>query len=436
MNIAMIGTGYVGLATGACLAELGHTVACLDLDEAKVQRLSGGEVPIFEPGLDELIHRNASAGRLTFGTDYSDAVSNAEVVFVAVGTPSSATGEADLSQVWGAVDTLAKVLEPGTLVVVKSTVPVGTTAEVADRLRGSRPDLRFEIGSNPEFLRQGSAVNDFLHPDRVVVGTQTTDAAELMRRLYAPLLDAGVPGLFTNLETAELIKYASNAFLATKLSFINEIADLCELSGASVMDVAQGMGMDSRIGPKFLSAGPGYGGSCFPKDTQALLRTSHVFGAPSRIVAAAVDVNITRRRRMADKIAAAAGGSLTGVKVAALGLAFKANTDDLRESPAIEIIRSLIGLGAEMRVFDPEAMDNARTQLPGVTFAQDAYEAMAGADLLLILTEWPQFAELDLDRVHQILDRPVIVDTRNLYAPERVAATGLTYHSIGRPTAV
>jgi UDPglucose 6-dehydrogenase len=432
MNITMIGTGYVGLTTGACFAELGHRVVCLDFDTEKIGRLREGHVPIFEPGLQELVDRNTATGRLSFSADYVEAVPGADVVFVAVGTPSSATGKADLSYVKAAVDDLAKVIENGVVVVVKSTVPVGTTAEMAARIRDARPDLEVSVGSNPEFLRQGSAVADFLGPDRIVIGGENATAAESLREIYQPLLTRGVPALVTNLETAELIKYASNSFLATKLSFINEIADLCELSGASVEDVAEGMGLDSRIGPKFLQAGPGYGGSCFPKDTQALLHTSQVFGAPSRIVAAAVDVNTTRRRRMADKIAAAAGGSLAGAKVAVLGLAFKANTDDLRESPAVEIIRSLVGLGAEVHAYDPEAMDNARRLLAGITYTAGVYETIEGADLLVILTEWPEFATLDLPRVAGLLTRPVIVDTRNLYDPQTVTAAGLEYHSIGR----
>ncbi len=433
MKIVMIGTGYVGLTTGACLAELGHDVTCIDRDAAKVASLEAGEIPIFEAGLDDLVAANVAAGRLTFTTEFGDVIPEADAVFLAVGTPSSPTGKADLSQVMEASDDVAKLLGQGTTLVVKSTVPVGTTAEVASRIREARPDLAVEVTSNPEFLRQGSAVADFLNPDRIVIGSESPAGAEVMRAIYAPLLDTGVPGLFTNLETAELIKYSSNAFLATKLSFINEIADLCELAGAKVEDVAEGMGLDTRIGPRFLQAGPGYGGSCFPKDTQALLHTSQMYGAPSRIVAAAVDVNTTRRRRMADKIATAAGGSLAGVTVATLGLAFKANTDDLRESPAVEIIRSMVGLGAVVRAYDPEAMDNARRQLYGIEYAEGAYAAMEGADIVVILTEWPEFASLDLDRVRSLLQRPVIVDTRNLYDPTEVTAAGLEYHSVGRP---
>jgi len=435
MNITMIGTGYVGLTTGACLAELGHHVTCVDVDPTKIERLRAGEIPIFEPGLEELVLRNTAALRLRFTTDYAEAVPGADAVFLAVGTPSSVTGKADLAQVMGATDALAKLLEGGTTVVVKSTVPVGTTAEVAQRIADARPDLGFEIAANPEFLRQGAAVDDFMHPDRIVVGAGTIAAKHTLRHIYQPLLGAGAPGIFTNVETAELIKYASNAFLATKLSFINEIADLCELAGARVEDVAQGMGLDARIGPRFLNPGPGYGGSCLPKDTQALLHTSQVYGAPSRIVAAAVDVNAARRRRMADKVAAAAGGSLAASTVAVLGLAFKANTDDLRESPAVEIVRSLVGLGARIRAYDPEGMDNARRLLAGIDFATDPYDAMVGADVLVILTEWPEFATLDLHRVGELLSKPVIVDTRNLYDPGDVRSAGIEYHSVGRPVA-
>lgn len=436
MNITMIGTGYVGLTTGACLAELGHHVTCIDIDAAKIDRLRAGEIPIFEPGLEELAVRNSAAGRLRFTADYADAVPGSDAVFLAVGTPSSATGKADLSQVMSAADSLAKLLDEDTTVVVKSTVPVGTTSEVAVRIADARPGLRFEMAANPEFLRQGAAVDDFMHPDRIVVGTSTEEAEHTLRRIYQPLLSAGAPGIFTNVETAELIKYASNAFLATKLSFINEIADLCELAGARVEDVAEGMGLDVRIGPRFLNAGPGYGGSCLPKDTQALLHTSQVYGAPSRIVAAAVDVNAARRRRMADKIAAASGGTLAGSRVAVLGLTFKANTDDLRESPAIEIVRSLIGLGARVRAYDPEGMENASRVLAGIEFASDGYDAMDGADVLVILTEWAEFATLDLGRVKETMAKPVVVDTRNLYDPRDMTAAGLEYHSIGRPAAI
>ncbi len=435
MKLSMIGTGYVGLATGACLAELGHHVTCLDVDPDKIQRLRAGEIPIFEPGLEELVMRNTGAQRLTFTTDYAEAIPGADAVFLAVGTPSSVTGKADLTQVMAATDALAKLLEEGTTVVVKSTVPVGTTGEVAARIADARPDLQFDIAANPEFLRQGAAVDDFMHPDRIVAGTGTANAEHTLRRIYQPLLTAGAPSIFTNVETAELIKYASNAFLATKLSFINEIADLCELAGARVEDVAEGMGLDVRIGPRFLNAGPGYGGSCLPKDTQALLHTSQVFGAPSRIVAAAVDVNSARRRRMADKIAAAAGGSLADTSVAVLGLAFKANTDDLRESPAVEIVRSLLGLGAKVRAYDPEGMENARRLLAGIDYASDPYDAMQGADVLVILTEWPEFATLDPERIRSLLSRPVVVDTRNLYDPNDMTAAGIEYHSVGRPVA-
>lgn len=435
MRITMIGTGYVGLTTGACLAELGHQVTCVDLEPEKIDRLIVGDIPIFEPGLEELVTRNAAAGRLAFTTDYATAVPTADTVFIAVGTPSSPTGKADLSQVMTAADSLAKVLEPNTTVVVKSTVPVGTTSEVGARITDARPDLSFEIASNPEFLRQGAAVEDFMQPDRLVIGASTEAAEHTLRRVYQPLLVKGAPGIFTNVETAELIKYASNAFLATKLSFINEIADLCELAGARVEDVAEGMGLDVRIGPRFLSAGPGYGGSCLPKDTQALLHTSQVFGAPSRIVAAAVDVNASRRRRMADKIAAAVGGSLTDATVAVLGLTYKANTDDLRESPAVEIVRSLLGLGARVRAYDPEGMGNARRLLPGIAFTDDPYAAMEDAAALVILTEWPEFATLDPTRIAQTLRNPVVVDTRNLYDPNDITAAGLEYHSIGRPVA-
>lgn len=432
MRITMIGTGYVGLVTGACLAELGHTVVCLDIDQEKIDWLSSGRVPIFEPGLEELVGRNTVAGRLWFSAEYSESVSEAEAVFIAVGTPSSDTGKADLGQVDDAVETLAKHLTDGTTVVMKSTVPTGTTGAVAARLGDLRPDLDFSVASNPEFLRQGAAVEDFMNPDRIVVGSTDERGAQTLRTVYQPILQTGSPALFTSIETAELIKYASNAFLAIKLSFVNEMADLCEQTGASIGDVAAGMGLDTRIGNRFLAAGPGFGGSCFPKDIQALLHTSQVHGAPSRVVAAAVDINRERKPRMISKIVAALGGDVAGKTIAALGLTFKANTDDLRESPAIDIVQGLVGQGAVVRVYDPQGMERAKSLLPAVEFARSAAEAIEGADAVVILTEWSEFATLDLAEIRDAMKEPVLIDLRNLYEPDEVAAAGIVYHSVGR----
>jgi len=433
MRITIIGTGYVGLVTGACLAELGHQVACLDIDTAKVTELNEGRIPIFEPGLEGMIRRNTDRGQLRFDTDYASTIPGSDAVFVAVGTPSSDTGKADLSYVEASVRMMAPHLTDGTTVVMKSTVPVGTNGDVSRQLASLRPDLPVVVGSNPEFLRQGNAVDDFMHPDRIVIGADDEQSRRTLHQIYNPLIQTGVPVVSTNLETAELIKYSSNAFLAMKLSFINEMADLCEQTGASITDVAVGMGLDSRISDRFLAAGPGFGGSCFPKDTQALLHTSQVHGAPSRLVAAAVDVNRNRVRWMADKIAAATGGTLLGKRVAVLGLTFKANTDDLRESPAIYIIQDLVGRGANVVAYDPEGMERAREVLPGIEYADGTYSAIDGADVLVIATEWPEFPTLNLDGLRERLSNPTVVDLRNLYEPADAAAAGLTYHSIGRP---
>ena len=432
MDITVIGTGYVGLVTGACFAELGHDITCLDVDEEKVMALRDGAVPIFEPGLEGLIRRAETADRIRFTTDYSTAIPGTAAVFIAVGTPSSGTGEADLSQVDAAVNAMAPHLGSGTTVVMKSTVPVGTTRRIAETLSEIRPDLQSSVGSNPEFLKQGAAVGDFMKPDRIVIGSLDDKAEETLRHIYQPLFRTGAPALFTNLETAELVKYASNTFLATKLAFINEMADLCEQTGASIGDVATGMGMDSRISESFLLAGPGYGGSCFPKDTQALLHESRAHGAPSRIVAAAVDVNHNRKSQMIDKIVAALGGDVAGLDIGVLGVTFKANTDDLRESPAIGIIRGLIGLGATVRAYDPQGMERAKAVLPSVAFMQSPYEVAQGSDGLVIATEWSEFATLDLDRIREMLRISTIVDLRNLYEPGDVVAAGIAYHSVGR----
>lgn len=435
MNISILGTGYVGLVTGACLAHLGHDVTCVDIDEDKIRALEKGVVPIFEPGLQEVIERTRAEGRLRFTDSYRDSIPTSDVVFIAVGTPSTDSGEADLSAVHDSVERMAPLLAKGTTVVMKSTVPVGTTNLVATQIGTLAPSADVSVGSNPEFLKQGAAVSDFLHPDRIVFGATDDRTRRVLRDIYAPLLDGGVPQVMTNLATSELIKYASNAFLAVKLSFINEMADLCEQTGASIADVATGMGLDDRISNSFLRPGPGYGGSCFPKDTQALLRTSHIHGASSRIVASAVDVNRNRRAQMANRIIGIVGGDISGKRIAALGLTFKANTDDLRESPAIDIIRGLVGRGAAVAAFDPEGMDNARAILSGVEFCDDPYAAAEGADAIVILTEWPEFASLDLERIKGALAKPVMIDLRNLYAPDFVSVAGLDYHSVGRAAA-
>lgn len=432
MRITVVGTGYAGLVTGACLADLGHDVTCLDVDRAKIENLREGELPIFEPGLQDFVDRNTNAGRLHFTFDYPEAIPEAELVFIAVGTPTSKTGQADISAVMSVTDDIAKLLGPMTTVVVKSTVPVGSTAEVAARISQLRPDSEFEIASNPEFLRQGTAVDDFMRPDRIVIGTRTDRALANMKRVYQPMLSRGAPAVLTNLETAELIKYASNAFLAVKLSYVNEMADVCEEAGCNISDLTKALGLDPRIGESYLNPGPGYGGSCLPKDTQALLHTTQVVGAPSRVVAAAIDVNARRPVQMASRIAAAAGGSVQGKQIAALGLTFKANTDDLRESPAVEIIRSLIGQEANVRAYDPEGMDQAKQLSKRVAFADDPYTCVAGADVVAILTEWSEFATLDLERVRSLVRNPVIVDLRNLYDPAEMERAGFIYHSIGR----
>jgi UDPglucose 6-dehydrogenase len=434
MRIGVIGTGYVGLVTAACFAELGHEVVTVDIDHAKVQRLREGHIPIYEPGLPELVARGVEKGRLRFTTSHTEAAAEVDLVFIAVGSPTTITGEADLSQVVDSIEQVAPVVAPGTVIVLKSTVPVGTNVDMEAMMQRLRPGGDVELASNPEFLRQGSAVEDFMHPDRIVIGTRSERAAEVVRDAYAPLLgNDDLPVLATDVETAELIKYTSNAFLAVKLSFINEIADLCEQAGASIADVARGVGLDPRIGDRFLRAGPGFGGSCLPKDTQALLHTSRVFGTPSRIVAAAVDVNRERRQSMVAKIAAAIDGDITEATVAMLGITFKAETDDLRESPAVDIARGLVGLGATVRIYDPQGMERARQILPRADYATSPYEAMDGADVAVIATEWQEFSTLNLVRVRTLLRQPVLIDLRNLYRSEDVAAAGVEYISIGRP---
>jgi UDPglucose 6-dehydrogenase len=434
MRIAMIGTGYVGLVSGACFSEFGLTVACVDQDAAKIARLQQGEVPIFEPGLGALVAANAAAGRLNFTTDLAAAVAGAEAVFIAVGTPSRrGDGHADLSYVYAAAEAVGRALAGYAVVVTKSTVPVGTGREVAQILRRTRPEGGFDVASNPEFLREGSAIADFMRPDRVVIGTDSERARAVMRQLYRPLYLIETPMVFTGIETAELIKYAANAFLATKITFINEIADLCEALGSDVQDVARGIGLDGRIGRKFLHAGPGFGGSCFPKDCTALVRTAREAAAPLAIVEAAVAVNEARKRRMADKIITACGGSLAGKTLAVLGLTFKPNTDDMRDAPSLAILPRLVAAGARIQVFDPEGMAEARKLLPDLVYCQDAYQTMEGADALILLTEWNEFRGLDLDRVKGLLASPLVIDLRNIYQPQEMAAAALSYLSIGRP---
>ena len=434
MRVAMIGTGYVGLVSGACFSDFGHHVTCIDKDARKIDALKLGDIPIYEPGLDTLVADNVKAGRLAFTTDLKDAVANADAVFIAVGTPSRrGDGYADLSYVYAAAEEIAAQLRGYTVIVTKSTVPVGTSRRVEDIVRRVRPDADFDMASNPEFLREGSAIEDFKRPDRVVVGADTDRARDVMRALYRPLYLLETPILFTGRETAEVIKYAANAFLATKITFINEMADLCEKVGADVQDVSRGIGLDGRIGRKFLHAGPGYGGSCFPKDTLALVRTAEEAGAPARIVEAVVAANDARKRRMAARIVQAAGGSINGKTVALLGLTFKPNTDDMRDAPSLSIVPLLKDAGATVRAFDPEGMEEAKSLLDGVIFTTSAYDAMTGADLVVLVTEWNEFRALDVERMKSALKRPLMVDLRNVYNPQDMADAGIEYHSVGRP---
>jgi len=429
----MVGTGYVGLVSGACFAEFGVEVVCVDKDEGKIARLRQGEIPIYEPGLDALVEKGVKAGRLSFTSDLVSAVRGADAVFIAVGTPSRrGDGHADLSYVYQAAKEIADCIDGYMVVVTKSTVPVGTGREVARLIRERRPDADFDVASNPEFLREGSAINDFMRPDRVVIGTNADRAAGVLRALYRPLYLIETPIVFTTLESAELIKYAANTFLATKITFINEIADLCEKVGADVHDIARGIGLDGRIGGKFLHAGPGYGGSCFPKDTLALVRTAKDYGAPLRIVETVVAVNDARKELMADRVVAACGGSVAGKTIAVLGLTFKPNTDDMREAPSLEILPRLRQAGATVRAYDPQGMAEARHLLEGVEFGDDPYAIMKDADALVIVTEWNEFRALDLRRMRALLKHPVLIDLRNIYKPQEMADAGFDYHSIGR----
>ena len=433
MRIAMIGTGYVGLVSGACFSEFGHHVVCVDKDAGKIEALKQGRIPIYEPGLEDVVADNVSAGRLSFTVDLGAAVQNAEVVFIAVGTPSRrGDGHADLTYVFKASEEIATAIDGYTVVITKSTVPVGTGQKVEETIRRIRPDADFDVASNPEFLREGSAIEDFRRPDRIVCGTTSDKARGVLRELYRPLYLNETPMLFTSRETSELIKYAANAFLATKITFINEMADICERVGANVQDVARGMGLDGRIGSKFLHAGPGYGGSCFPKDTLALIKTADLVGAPSRIVEAVASANDSRKERMTTKIVDAFGG-VNGKTIAVLGLTFKPNTDDMRDSASLVILPELAKQGATIRAYDPEGMTEAKKVLD-VEMCPDAYAALEGADGVIILTEWNEFRALDLRAAKRLLKRPLMVDLRNIYRPDEMAKAGFAYVSVGRPS--
>ena len=435
MRIAMIGTGYVGLVSGACLADFGHHVTCVDNDAAKIEALRGGAIPIFEPGLDVLVASNAKAGRLSFTTDLPAAVGEADAVFIAVGTPSRrGDGHADLSYVYAAAREIAGALRGFTVVITKSTVPVGTGDEVERLILEANPAADIVVASNPEFLREGAAIRDFKFPDRIVVGTEDERARKLIGEIYRPLSLNQGPLMFTGRRTAELIKYAANAFLATKITFINEIADLAERVGADVQEVARGIGMDNRIGPKFLHAGPGFGGSCFPKDTRAILKIAQDHDVPLRIIEAVLAVNDTRKRAMARKVSNALGGSLRGKTVALLGLTFKPDTDDMREAPSIPLVTGLKDMGAHVRAYDPAGMEQARQELPDIDYCDDPYSCAQDADALVIVTEWVQFRALDLAKLKDVLRQPVVVDLRNIYRPEQMASHGFIYESIGRGT--
>jgi UDPglucose 6-dehydrogenase len=433
MRIAMIGTGYVGLVSGACFSDFGHVVTCIDKDANKISQLQNGTMPLFEPGLDALVARNVEAGRLSFTTESAAPVRAADAIFLAVGTPSRrGDGFADLTYLYDAAREIAADLQGFTVVVTKSTVPVGTNDEIEAIIRKLRPDADFVVVSNPEFLREGAAIEDFKRPDRVVVGTQDERASRVMRELYRPLFINETPILFTGRRAAELIKYASNAFLATKITFINEMADLCEKCGADVQEVARGMGLDRRIAGKFLHAGPGFGGSCFPKDTAALIAIGQRLGVPIRIVETVISVNDARKQAMAAKVAAACGGTLTGKTIAVLGLTFKPNTDDMREAPSLVIVPALAKQGARVRAYDPHGMSEARKLMPQIETVADPYACLAGADAMVILTEWEEFRALDLDRVKAALRAPVVVDLRNIYKPRDMAEKGFTYVSVGQ----
>lgn len=434
MRITMIGAGYVGLVSAACFADFGHEVVCVDKDGKKIEALERGEIPIFEPGLDELVLDNVEKGRLSFASDLVETAGDSDIIFIAVGTPSRrGDGYADLSYVYGAAREIARHIGKFTIVVTKSTVPVGTGDEIERIIRETNPMADFAVVSNPEFLREGAAIEDFRKPDRIVIGLSDERAREPMSEVYRPLYLNEAPMIFTSRRTAELTKYAANAFLAMKITFINEIADLCEKVGANVQEVAMGIGRDNRIGAKFLHAGPGYGGSCFPKDTVALLKTAQDSGSPLRLVETTVTINDMRKRTMARKVVASCGGEIRGRKIAVLGLTFKPNTDDMREAPSLSVIQALQDAGARVSAYDPHGMENARTMLEGVTFGKDAYEAAEGADALVIVTEWNVFRALDFERLKSLMKTPLLVDLRNIYRKEEVRHHGFAYVSVGRP---
>lgn len=437
MRLVMVGSGYVGLVSGLCFADFGHDVVCVDMDPAKIARLKAGQVPIFEPGLETLLAENTAAGRLSFTTDLSEAVREADAIFIAVGTPTRrGDGHADLSYVHAATREIAAVAADGAVIVTKSTVPVGTGDEVERIVAEVRPGLSIPVVSNPEFLREGAAIEDFKRPDRIVVGTDDERARKVMTEIYRPLFINQGPLVFVSRRTSELIKYAANAFLAMKITFINEMADLCEAVGADVQDVARGVGLDNRIGPKFLHAGPGYGGSCFPKDTLALVRTAQEKNCPVRLIETVVSVNETRKKQMAERVIAACGGSVAGKRIAVLGLAFKPNTDDMRDAPSLVIVPALQAAGAEIVAYDPEAIEQARPLLAGVRFAAGPYDCIEQADALLIITEWNAFRALDLDRIKSSMKTPIVIDLRNIYRPADMKAAGFSYTGIGAGSAV
>jgi UDPglucose 6-dehydrogenase len=437
MRLTMVGVGYVGLVTGACLSDFGHEVVCVDRDEAKIAGLKRGKIPIYEPGLSEIVANSSSAGRLSFTTHLGDGVKGAQAIFIAVGTPSApGSDRADLSYVYEAAREIGGLLagqDGYTVVVTKSTVPVGTGDAIERILREAAPSARFSVVSNPEFLREGSAIKDFKLPDRIVIGVEDEEARRVMADIYRPLFLNQGPAMFTGRRTSELIKYSANAFLAMKVTFINEIGNLCEAVGADVQEVARGVGLDNRIGRKFLNAGPGFGGSCFPKDMLALAETARDAGSPLRIVETVIDVNEKRKSSMAERVKRACGGSLAGKRIAALGLTFKPNTDDMRSAPSLAIVPALQAAGASVTAYDPKGMHEAERLLPGVAFAAGAYECLTGADALVIITEWEAFRALDLARVKSLLRQPIVVDLRNIYRPDEMAAHGFVYQSIGRP---
>lgn len=434
MNVVIIGAGYVGLVTGACFAEFGHNVTCLDKDEGRIDRLDSGEIPIFEPGLDDLVARNVEAGRLVFSTKSNGAIEKADLVFIAVGTPTRrGDGHADLTYVYSAAEDIAEHLQGYTVVVDKSTVPVGTAREVRRVIKKANPEADFDVASNPEFLREGSAIGDFMRPDRVVIGVETGRAEDKLRELYRPLNLIEAPILVTDLESAEITKYAANAFLATKISFINEISQLCEKTGADVHAVARGMGLDGRIGKKFLHAGPGYGGSCFPKDTQAMIRMAQEHGISSRIVEAVVEVNASQKAHMVAKVKEALGGSVADKTIAVLGLTFKPETDDMRDAPSLAILPPMMDRGAQIRAHDPQGMEEAKRELPpGIHYAESIEDAITGADAIVLLTEWNEYRGMDLARAKKLMNGNVFVDLRNVYDPEPMRKAGFQYSCVGR----